>query len=158
MLLLSRSLRRKLLATGLTALVFTLLYQATVFDSLSFGDGGAAAMAAPGRGTRTTFEATAYCRGITTASGIAVRAGIAASDPKVLPIGSVIQVDGVGQAYRGIYTVLDTGPEIQGRELDLYIWNCDEAVQFGRRQATVTVLRRGWNDGQPASRGELAQR
>jgi len=157
MLLLSRSLRRKLLATGLSALVFTLLYQATVFDSLSFGDGGIGAMAAPDRGARATFSATAYCRGITTASGIKVRAGIAASDPQVLPIGSVIQVDGVGEAYRGIYTVLDTGPEIQGRELDLYIWNCDEAVQFGRRQATVTVLRRGWNDGQAPAR-DVARR
>jgi 3D (Asp-Asp-Asp) domain-containing protein len=147
MLLLSRSLRRKLLATGLSALVFTLLYQATVFDSLTIGEAGLGAMAAPERGARAAFSATAYCRGLTTASGVAVRAGIAASDPKVLPTGSVVQVDGVGDKYSGIYTVLDTGPEIQGRELDLYIWNCDEAVQFGRRQATVTVLRRGWNDG-----------
>jgi 3D (Asp-Asp-Asp) domain-containing protein len=75
---------------------------------------------------------------------VAVRAGIAASDPKMLPTGSVIQVDGLKAPYAGIYTVLDTGPEIQGREVDLYMWNCDEAVRFGRQKVTITVLRRGW--------------
>src|SRR6185295_7000145 len=98
----------------------------------------------PARGSRSVFEATAYCRGTTTASGIAVRAGIAAADPKILPIGSVIQVDGVKAPYHGIYTVLDTGPEIKGREVDIYMWNCDEAVSFGRKHVSLTVLRQGW--------------
>ena len=144
MVLLSRSLRRKLVATALTVAVFTLLYQATVIDSRTVAAPGAEAVGAPARGTRQTFQATAYCRGTTTASGVAVRAGIAASDPKILPTGSVIQVDGVRAPYAGIYTVLDTGPEIQGREVDLYMWNCDEAVRFGRKNITVTVLRKGW--------------
>jgi len=144
MFLLSRSLRRKILATTLSMAVFTLLYQATVIDSRVVGQLGTAAMAAPAKGTRGAFEATAYCRGTTTASGIAVRAGIAASDPRILPIGSVIQLDGIAAPYHGIYTILDTGPEIQGREIDIYMWNCDEAVKFGRRQVTVTLLRQGW--------------
>ena len=145
MLLLSRSLRRKLVATLLSASGFLLLYQATVIDSratVEMADGDVEPAA--GRRTRASFSATAYCRGTTTASGVKVRAGIAAGDPKVLPLGSVVQVDDVGAPYRGIYTVLDTGPEIQGRELDLYMWNCDEAVRFGRKAVTVTVLRRGW--------------
>ena len=144
MLLLSRSLRRKILATGLTAAVFTLLYQASAIDSRGVAEVGAAAMAPPAKGARGAFEATAYCKGTTTASGVAVRAGIAAADPKVLPMGSVIQVDGVKAPYHGIYTVLDTGPEVQGREIDIYMWNCNEALVFGRRDVTVTVLRRGW--------------
>lgn len=149
MLLLSRSFRRKLLATALTALVFTLLYQASVIDSRAVAEVGAAAMGAPARGATGAFEATAYCRGTTTASGVQVRAGIAAGDPKVLPIGSVIQVDGtdIATPYHGIYTVLDTGPEIKGREIDIYMWNCDEAVKFGRRQVKLTVLRSGWPAG-----------
>ena len=150
-MLLSRHFRRKLLATLLTVAVFTLLYQATVIDSRSVGDVNEAAVGPPARGTRHAFEATAYCRGTTTASGVAVRAGIAASDPKILPTGSVIQVDGVRAPYAGIYTVLDTGPEVQGREVDLYMWNCDEAVRFGRQKVTVTVLRRGWAQN-PAKR------
>jgi len=108
-------------------------------------------MGAPGVGSRVAFEATAYCRGEITASGVAVRAGMAASDPKVLPLGSTIQIafDRGLARYEGIYTVVDTGPEIQGREVDLYMWNCDEAVQFGRQKVVVTVLRRGWLSGPP---------
>jgi 3D (Asp-Asp-Asp) domain-containing protein len=148
-MLLSRHFRRKFLATVLTAGVFMLLYEATVIDSRSLGDPSEAAVGPPGRGVRAAFEATAYCRGTTTASGVAVRAGIAASDPTMLPTGSVIQVDGLRAPYAGIYTVLDTGPEIQGREVDLYMWNCDEAVRFGRQKVTVTVLRRGWAQATP---------
>jgi 3D (Asp-Asp-Asp) domain-containing protein len=145
MFLLSRSFRRKLLATLLGALVFSLVYQATVIDSRSVsGHAGSAAVGPPQPGARLAFQATAYCKGDTTASGVAVRAGIAAADPAVLPIGSVVQVDGVPDRYRGIYTVLDTGPEIRGREVDLYIWSCNEALAFGRRHVDVTVLRRGW--------------
>lgn len=150
-MLLSRHFRRKFLATILTAGVFMLLYEATVIDSRSTADTSVVetGVGPPARGVRTAFEATAYCRGTTTASGVAVRAGIAASDPKMLPTGSVIQVDGLKAPYAGIYTVLDTGPEIQGREVDLYIWNCDEAVRFGRQKVTVTVLRRGWAQTTP---------
>ena len=144
MLLLSRSFRRKLLATALTAVVFSLLYQATVIDSRAVGEVDNSAVGPPAKGSRGTFEATAYCRGTVTASGVNVRAGIAAGDPKILPIGSVIEVNGVAAPYHGIYTVLDTGPEIQGREIDIYMWNCDEAVRFGRQQIKLTVLRSGW--------------
>lgn len=151
MLLLSRSLRRKLLATVLAAAGFMLLYQATVFDSKQATDRPLpAAYVAPQPGVRMTFEATAYCKGLTTASGVGVRAGIAAADPKVLPIGSVVQVTGVPEPHRGIYTVLDTGPEVQGRELDLYMWSCHEALAFGRRRVELTVLRLGWNQANSA--------
>jgi len=153
MFLLSRSFRRKVLATLLGAVVFSLVYQATVIDSRSVsGHAGAPAVGPPQPGSRQGFQATAYCKGETTASGVAVRAGIAAADPAVLPIGSVVQVDGVPEPYRGIYTVLDTGPEIRGREVDLYIWSCNEALKFGRRHVDVTVLRRGWEQTNTVSK------
>jgi hypothetical protein len=58
----------------------------------------------------------------------------------------VIQVDRLGDRYNGIYTVMDTGPAVQGRHIDIYMWNCDEArYEFGRRSAGITVLRLGWN-------------
>jgi 3D (Asp-Asp-Asp) domain-containing protein len=151
MLLLSRSLRRKLLATVLSAVAFLLLYQATVHDSRNAASASESpAYVAPQPGARLTFQATAYCKGLTTASGVNVRAGIAAADPKVLPIGSVVQVSGVPEAHRGIYTVLDTGPEVQGRELDLYMWSCHDALKFGRRRVELTVLRLGWNQANSA--------
>jgi 3D (Asp-Asp-Asp) domain-containing protein len=148
-MLLSRSLRRKLVATAVAAIAFFLLYEATVFDSRHFA--ARAETAAPAAGARMRFEATAYCKGRTTASGVAVRAGIAAGDPDLLPEGSVIEVDGVPDRFKGIYTVLDTGPKIQGRKIDLYIWSCYEALDFGRRPVTITVLRLGWNPKNTAS-------
>ncbi len=153
MLLLSRSLRRKLLATVLALCGFVLLYQATVYDSKDPQKGAVPSQAAvevPQPGARMAFEATAYCKGVTTKSGVNVRAGIAAADPTVLPIGSVIQVAGVPDKHRGIYTVLDTGPAVQGREVDLYMWSCYEALDFGRRRIELTVLRLGWHQSNTA--------
>ena len=66
-------------------------------------------------------------------------------DPELLPVGSVIQIDKLGDRYNGIYTIMDTGPAVQGRELDIYMWNCNEALALGRRAAAVTVVRLGWN-------------
>lgn len=139
-MLLSRSLRRKLLATAIGALAFMLLYQATVIDSRSVP--GARLFGASG--ARVEFVATAYCKGSVTAAGTAARSGVAAADPRVLPLGSVIEIEGAPARHNGIYTVLDTGPAVQGRQLDLYMWSCYEALDFGRRPITVTVLRHGW--------------
>ena len=36
------------------------------------------------------------------------------------------------------------GP-VQGRQVDVYMWSCNEALQFGRRPIRLTVLRLGWN-------------
>src|SRR5262245_41184340 len=40
---------------------------------------------------------------------------------------------------------MDTGPRVQGRVLDLYMWSCHEALKFGRKEVQVTVLRLGWD-------------
>ena len=148
MMLLSRSLGRKIVATGTAAVAFAFLYEVTILDSryaarqAEFWHSDAK----PAPGARLRFTATAYCRGTTTASGVNVRNGIAAADPDLLPVGSVIQVDRLGERYNGIYTVMDTGPAVQGRHIDIYMWSCDEArYEFGRRSAGLTVLRLGWN-------------
>ena len=153
-MLLRHSLSRKLVATTIALVAFVLVYEATVIDPSSLM--GALAHAAPAPGMRVDFTATAYCKGQTTASGVNVRAGIAAADPSLLPQGSVIQVDGesVPVPFRGIYTVLDTGPKIQGRLIDLYVWSCYEALDFGRRKVSLTILRHGWHpkDSAPSLR------
>ena len=69
----------------------------------------------------------------------------AASDPATLPVGSVVQIESLPTRYNGIYTVLDTGPAIQGRLVDLYMWSCYEALAFGRKPIHLTVLRLGWS-------------
>jgi 3D (Asp-Asp-Asp) domain-containing protein len=99
----------------------------------------------PPAGSRLRFSATAYCKGRTTASGVNVRTGIAAADPLILPVGTVLNIATGDARYSGVYTVMDTGPKVQGRILDLYLWNCNEALSFGRKEIQVTVLRLGWD-------------
>jgi 3D (Asp-Asp-Asp) domain-containing protein len=141
-MLLSRSFRRKILATLLGSAAFLLVYQATVIDSRSVPGAGRPGVTA---GARLDFVATAYCKGQTTAAGVAVKRGMVAADPKTLPLGSVVRLDEAPDGYEGIYTVLDTGPAVQGRHLDLYMWSCHEALAFGRRSVKLTVLRLGWD-------------
>ena len=99
----------------------------------------------PQAGAQLAFTATAYCKGETTASGVVVRTGIAAADPGLLPVGTVVRVDMPNSRYSGIWTVMDTGPAVQGRLIDLYLWSCHEALAFGRRPVRLTVLRLGWS-------------
>jgi 3D (Asp-Asp-Asp) domain-containing protein len=89
-----------------------------------------------------TFTATAYCTGTVTATGArpTERKTIAA-DPAVLPMGSRIRLTGLDKRYNRVYTVMDTGSNIRGRRLDLYMRDCREAIAFGRRAARVSILR-----------------
>jgi 3D (Asp-Asp-Asp) domain-containing protein len=142
---LSLSTGRKIVATATAALTFALLYEVTTLDSRYAARQAELRDGPPAPGARLRFTATAYCKGTTTASGVNVRTGIAAADPELLPVGSVIQVDRLGERYNGIYTIMDTGPKVQGRHIDIYMWSCYEALELGRRGIQVTVLRLGWN-------------
>ena len=86
----------------------------------------------------TSFRATAYCLKGRTASGGGVRRGIVAADPRVLPLGSRIQIH--NGAYSGTYTVADTGGGIKGRRLGIWMPSCGEAVRFGSRSVSVSRL------------------
>jgi 3D (Asp-Asp-Asp) domain-containing protein len=144
---LTRSTGRKVVVTATAAVSFALLYEVTTLDSrYAIRVAGQEELTGkPAPGVRLRFTATAYCKGTTTASGVNVRTGIAAADPDLLPVGSVVQIDRLGEKYNGVYTVMDTGPRVHGRHLDIYIWSCNEALQLGRRQMLITVLRMGWN-------------
>jgi 3D (Asp-Asp-Asp) domain-containing protein len=146
-MIISGSFWRKSFVTAVVSAVFASLFEVTFLDSRY-----AARQATsrdptplPAPGSRLAFSATAYCKGLTTTSGVAAQSGIVAADPELLPVGSVVDVDGLPPKYNGIYTVLDTGPAVQGRQLDVYMWNCNEALAFGRRPVHITVLRLGWN-------------
>jgi 3D (Asp-Asp-Asp) domain-containing protein len=151
-MLISHSLGRKLTATSTVALGFVLMYEVTVMDfdlrdipRLVHRSVAAEDISLPAPATHLRFTATAYCKGTTTASGVNVRTGIAAADPDLLPVGSVIQVYRLGERYNGIYTIMDTGPAVQGRHIDIYMWSCNEALELGRRDISINVLRLGWN-------------
>lgn len=92
-----------------------------------------------------TFLATAYALPGQTASGKEVRIGIVAADPKILPLGSIIHVR--AGRYSGIYQVLDTGEDIRGRRLDIWMPSVEEARAFGVRRVQVRILR--WGGSSP---------
>jgi 3D (Asp-Asp-Asp) domain-containing protein len=88
------------------------------------------------------FHATAYALHGTTASGSQTRRGVIAADPKILPLGSVVQVR-VGQKYSGVYTVHDTGRLIKGKLIDIWMPSNKEARRFGRQPVKLVVLKYG---------------
>lgn len=87
------------------------------------------------------YEATAYSRKGRGASGMGVRAGTIAADPRILPFGTRVRLD-AGQ-YTGEYIVTDSGSAIKGRKIDVWIPSLREACRFGRRNVKLTVLSYG---------------
>ena len=87
------------------------------------------------------FAVTAYSLGcdapgpLTKAGTHPVSGFTVAADPRVLPIGSIVHVDGLGQRM-----VHDVGSGVRGRTLDLYVSTCREARAWGRQRRRVTVL------------------
>ncbi len=88
------------------------------------------------------FEATAYCDYGFTASGVWVREGVVAGDPRVLPLGSVIDINVDGEV-REKHEVMDTGGKVKGYIVDIWMPTCEEAQAFGRREVKVRVRRKG---------------
>ena len=91
-----------------------------------------------------TMEATAYtayCTGCsgTTAYGIDLRANpnekVIAVDPRVIPLGTRVWVEGYGEAIAG-----DTGGAIKGNKIDVFIPSYDNAIQWGRKQVKLIIL------------------
>lgn len=64
--------------------------------------------------------------GITASGHIAVPQHTVAVDPRLIPLGSLLYIDGIG--YR---VAEDVGGAIRGQHIDLYFPNDNEAVKFG---------------------------
>lgn len=101
-----------------------------------------------------TFKTTAYCScteccgksdGITK-SGVKTQEGrTIAVDPDVIPLGSVVEIDGVE------YIAEDIGGAIKGDRIDIYFDNHDRALDYGVRYREVYMvewilcqLKKGW--------------
>jgi len=70
-----------------------------------------------------------------TSLGWRTRHGIAAVDPKVIALRSLIYVDGYGFAWCG-----DVGGAIKGKKIDLCYNTTEEAFRWGRKKVKVYVL------------------
>lgn len=71
---------------------------------------------------------------------------LVAADPRVLPYGSMLTVDGYDAGQ--IVPVLDCGGKIKGRRLDLLFPTHEQARQWGKKKVLVTVWE--YADGKPA--------
>ena len=87
-------------------------------------------------GETLTVIATAYTHtGNRTATGIWPYRGIVAVDPRVIPLGTRLYVEGYGYAV-----AQDTGGLIKGNRIDVFLDSEEEAIQWGRREVTVRIL------------------
>jgi len=71
-----------------------------------------------------------------TATGTSARAGrTVAVDPRVIPLGSRIYIEGLGERIAE-----DVGGGIKGRHIDVYLPSRSQARVFGVQRATVSLL------------------
>lgn len=86
---------------------------------------------------RLKVDAVAYSLPGKTASGIAVRKGVVAVDPVLIPLGTKMHVPGYGPGIAA-----DVGSGIKGRIIDLWFPTLAQAKAWGRRTVTITVYRK----------------
>jgi len=85
---------------------------------------------------------TAYCSGCSgiTATGINLKknpnAKVIAVDPKVIPLGTKVYVEGYGEAVAG-----DTGGAIKGNKIDVHMSTKQKAKNWGVRTVKVQILK-----------------
>lgn len=100
-------------------------------------------------------EATAYCAcykccgkypsnkyyGITK-TGTRAKVGTIAVDPKVIPLGTKMYIEGLNGAKNyGMGKAEDIGGAIKGKIIDLYFDTHSETIQWGRQQVNVYILK-----------------
>ena len=93
-------------------------------------------------GRTITMRSTAYTSDpsenggySTTAMGTAIRYGVAAVDPNVIPLGTRLYIEGYGYARAE-----DTGGAIKGNRIDLVFGSRSQSNNWGRRTVRVTIL------------------
>ena len=89
------------------------------------------------------FTAYAYNSGHTASGTIPKEGRTIAVDPAVIPLGSVVYIEGYG-----VRVAEDTGAYIKGDRMDLYIEDWDAAKEFGRKKLRVVII-----EALPAGRG-----
>ncbi|MBB6623718.1 3D domain-containing protein [Clostridium gasigenes] len=85
-------------------------------------------------------ESTAYYGDGITATGTTPTSarggrGTIAVDPRVIPLGSLVYVEGYGEAIAS-----DTGGAIKGNIIDIYVDSHDEAMNWGRRYGIAVSI------------------
>ena len=100
---------------------------------------GSSVLTAPA-GKTMTMESTAYYTGTITATGTRPKrnpGGLStvAVDPRVIPLGSKLYIDGYGYAVAE-----DTGGAVKNNIVDVFLNTRQECMNWGRRNVTVTIV------------------
>jgi 3D (Asp-Asp-Asp) domain-containing protein len=83
-----------------------------------------------------SFEVTCHTGKGVTALGRPSSRETVSVDPRVVPLGTRLVIEGVGTRVAA-----DTGRSIRGRRLDIWEPSVDECMRFGRRQLRVWQAR-----------------
>lgn len=70
-----------------------------------------------------------------TATGKEIKEGMVAVDPKVIPLGTKIEIKDMG-----IFIAEDTGGKIKGNRIDIYFDTKKEAKEFSRKGIWVRII------------------
>lgn len=112
----------------------------------------------PNEGKLMNMQATAYTPDpaenggySTTAMGTPLVRGVAAVDPNVIPLGTVLWVEGYGYVRAE-----DTGGAIKGNRIDLLFPTKEEARRFGRRNVRIKVMPPGFTPPSSGSGGSIS--
>jgi 3D (Asp-Asp-Asp) domain-containing protein/peptidoglycan hydrolase CwlO-like protein len=96
----------------------------------------------PSSGTTRMMESTAYSfaepgMGHITATGLDLHVNprVVAVDPRVIPLNTIVHVEGYGMAIAA-----DTGGAIKGNIIDVHFTTIAECIAWGRRQVKVTIM------------------
>jgi 3D (Asp-Asp-Asp) domain-containing protein len=92
-------------------------------------------------------KVTAYSDGIggvpmgaRTSSGTRTGWGVVAVDPKVIPIGSALLIEGYDDM---IFVAQDVGSGVRGNAIDIWLPDAAEARRYGTQYRKVTILSDG---------------
>ena len=84
-----------------------------------------------------TVQATAYTHtGNATATGVMPKVGHIAVDPSVIPLGSIVWVEGFGSLK-----ATDTGGLINGKIIDIFMNSEQECIEFGRQKLNIKIFK-----------------
>jgi 3D (Asp-Asp-Asp) domain-containing protein len=109
---------------------------AVLLGSILFAGGSALGQTRAPQAYQLKVDAVAYSLPGSTALGVPVGKGVVAVDPKLIPLGTKMQVPGYGPGLAA-----DVGYAVKGRIIDLWFPTTAKARKWGRRTVTITIYR-----------------
>lgn len=80
-----------------------------------------------------------YCLNGLTRSETPTRESVVATDPEYIPLGSILHIEDLGK-----FSAEDTGDQVKGNRIDVWISSCQEARQLGVMLKRFKIIRWGW--------------